>query len=160
MKVLGIDPGVSGGFALLSSGVVEQALALPTTEDAKGRKRIDGTKLAAAVRALKPDRVFVELVGVRPGEGVVGAFSFGRSAGIIQGVLQAIGLEPEYVTPAQWKVELKVPSDKHKARARATELLNRGDLWRRAKDDGLAEAALIALWGYRKHCQHSTEVEW
>jgi crossover junction endodeoxyribonuclease RuvC len=33
---------------------------------------------------------FVEFVGARPGEGAVGAFAFGRSRGIVEGVLASV----------------------------------------------------------------------
>jgi crossover junction endodeoxyribonuclease RuvC len=121
---------------------------MPTvTIGKKGRRIVDAGALATLTKQWAPTHAIVEQVGVRPGEGVVGAFSFGRSAGILEGVLGALAIARTYVTPAQWKVELKVPANKHEARARASQLLGRGDLWPLAKDDGKAEAALLAYWG-------------
>ena len=45
---------------------------------------------------------------------------------------------------------MAIPKAKDGARARASELLpSYSHLWQRVKDDGRAEAALIALWGAR-----------
>ena len=52
------------------------------------------------------DRAFVEHVSVRPGEGAVGAFAFGRSRGVIEGVLGALGVPIAFITPASWKPAL------------------------------------------------------
>lgn len=148
MRMLGIDPGVSGGLALLNGGKLERVAPMPTvTAGKKGRRIVDASALSTLVRDMAPTHAIVEQVGVRPGEGIVGAFSFGRSAGILEGVLGALGIARTMVTPAQWKVELKVPADKNQARKRASELLGRGDLWPLVKDDGKAEAALLAYWG-------------
>jgi crossover junction endodeoxyribonuclease RuvC len=151
MRIVGIDPGVSGAAALLIGGKLEAVAAMPTvTAGKKGRRIVDAGALSKIIRDMAPEHAIVEQVGVRPGEGVVGAFSFGRSAGILEGVLGALAVPRTMVTPAQWKVELRVPADKNEARARASRLMNRGDLWPMKKDDGKAEAALLAYWGYLK----------
>ena len=52
------------------------------------------------------------------------------------------------VAPLKWKRALGVPADKDGARARASQLLPaHAGLWCRVKDDGRAEAALIAYYG-------------
>ena len=40
--------------------------------------------------------IFVEHVSARPGEGAVGAFAFGRSRGVIEGVLAAAGVRCQF----------------------------------------------------------------
>lgn len=145
--MIGIDPGVRGAIALLVDGRLVEASAMPVTENAKGRRSVDASALASIVRRMAPDHAIVEQVGVRPGEGVVGAFSFGRSAGVLEGVLGALGIERTLVTPAQWKVELKVPADKRQAMAKASALFGGSKHWPLRKDDGKAEAALLAYWG-------------
>jgi crossover junction endodeoxyribonuclease RuvC len=151
MRTIGIDPGLSGAIALLVEGKLDRVAAMPTvTAGKKGRRIVDASALTRLVKDMAPTHAIVEQVGVRPGEGIVGAFSFGRSAGILEGVLAALGVARTYVTPAQWKVELKVSANKNEARARASQLLGRGDLWPLVKDDGKAEAALLAYWGMAK----------
>jgi crossover junction endodeoxyribonuclease RuvC len=158
--ILGIDPGVGGGLAQLSGGQVVAVWPMPVFNVTKTKRRTDPDGLANLVRGLAPDHAFVELVGSRPGEGHAGAFSFGKSAGVIEGVLAGLGVARTLVTPAQWKFALRVPADKHGARARASQLFPAAStLWTLAKDDGKAEAALIALWGYRNGIA-SSSVEW
>jgi crossover junction endodeoxyribonuclease RuvC len=95
--------------------------------------------------------VFVEEVGVQPGEGAVGAFSFGRGYGRIEGVVQTLRIALTLVKPQVWKPKLGAPRDKVQSVSRARQLMPsaagafvgpRGGLL-----DGLAEAAMIALYG-------------
>lgn len=157
-RIMGIDPGAGGGIALISGGTLATARAMPTVNNAKGKRRIDPWALSAMVQDLKPDSVWIELVGPMPRDGSAGSFWFGKAAGIPEGICAALGLPIEAVTPQVWKKRLSVPADKTGARARATKLLGRGDLWPLVKDDGKAEAALIALYGSMKAA--SNEVEW
>jgi hypothetical protein len=46
--------------------------------------------LAEIVFKSHASKAFIELVGARPGEGAVGAFAFGRSRGVVEGVLAAL----------------------------------------------------------------------
>jgi len=56
------------------------------------------------------------------------------------------------VAPATWKRALGgIPAEKDAARARASQLMpSASGYWARKKDDGRAEAALIAFWGCRR----------
>jgi hypothetical protein len=63
------------------------------------------------------------------------------------------GLRLHTVAPTVWKGALRVPKDKDAARARASALMPaHAHLWVNKSDDGVAEAALIALWA-----QHAME---
>jgi hypothetical protein len=102
MKIIGIDPGVSGAIALLdSAGTLLEVADMPTLRDgAKNRASVNAPLLAEIVYRWHAGAAFVELVGVRPGEGAVGAFSFGRSRGVVDGVLAACGV-PATLWPQQ-----------------------------------------------------------
>jgi crossover junction endodeoxyribonuclease RuvC len=53
-----------------------------------------------------------------------------------------------YVTPAKWKKHFGLNRDKGVSRSKATERFPEyANLFSRVKDDGRAEAALIALYG-------------
>jgi crossover junction endodeoxyribonuclease RuvC len=81
--------------------------------------------------------------------GAVGAFSFGRSRGVVEGVLGAAGIACSFIAPASWKraVGLSLAS-KDAARSEAIRRWpNHAELFARVKDDGRAEAALIAVAG-------------
>ena len=82
-----------------------------------------------------------------PKQGVTSSFNFGRSKGVVEGVFAAAGRPIVYVSPGVWKRALGLSKDKGASRRRAIELWpDHTDKFRRAKDDGRAEAALIALW--------------
>ncbi|MGE5548417.1 MAG: hypothetical protein ACM33T_16045 [Solirubrobacterales bacterium] len=91
---------------------------------------------------------FVEAVGAMPGQGVSSVFAFGKVFGLVLGILAANFIPHTLVPPQRWKRTLGVPADKDGARARASQLLPaHAGLWCRAKDDGRAEAALLAYFG-------------
>jgi crossover junction endodeoxyribonuclease RuvC len=148
--VIGIDPGLSGAIALLRSNGELLLEDMPILDVAK--KVIDEHQLASILDRLgsvEPGTVvYLERVGVRPGEGPVGAFTFGRGYGLIRGVCIANFLRIEDVTPAAWKKAQGVKGEKDVSRERASQLLPRhAHLWPRKKDHGRAEAALIAVHG-------------
>ena len=60
----------------------------------------------------------------------------------------ALAIPLTRVSPLTWRKALQVPRGKDGSRLRASELLPAyAELWRRRRDDGRAEAALLALWG-------------
>ena len=84
-------------------------------------------------------------------EGTVGAFSFGRGVGLLEGILAANFIPTTQITPAVWKKAMQCPGDKDQARARASDVLPRhAGKWPLKKHDGRAEAALLAVHGARQ----------
>jgi len=157
--VLGIDPGVSGAVALLTAeGALIDVVDMPTLSDGTGGKRsINAPLLAARVRAWGAGLAFVEFVGARPGEGAVGAFSFGRCRGVIEGTLGALAVPVQMVAPSWWKRRVGIPPGADKKDAARSEAIRRwpgkADLFARKKDDGRAEAALIAVAGMAREAR-------
>jgi crossover junction endodeoxyribonuclease RuvC len=64
-----------------------------------GRPAVNAPLLAEIVAKSHASKAFVEGVGARPGEGAVGAFSFGRSRGCIEGVLGALAIPVTFIAP-------------------------------------------------------------
>lgn len=153
MAVIGIDPGLSGAIALLDDGDGIDVFDMPVLELArsgKKRREIDPTRLDDLIRSLRGNRAVLEQAGSRPGQGVASSFAFGKGYGLVLGILVAHGIPYTVVHPTVWKKALHVPAGKDAARARASQLFpGSAQRWTRAKDDGRAEAALIALWGRR-----------
>jgi crossover junction endodeoxyribonuclease RuvC len=153
--VCGVDPGLSGALAFydVENGDLE-VLDMPTLKAGTGGKRIvdiDALATAISSRADYVSHAFIEQVGTRPGEGAVGAFSFGEGFGALKGVVVANLIPRTFVRPNVWKKALGVPAEKDGARSRASQLLPRhAHYWARVKDDGRAESALIALYGARQ----------
>ena len=100
--ILGIDIGASGAIALLTrEGELLEVHDMPTLHDGpKGRRTVNAPLLASIVFKSHAAAAFVEFVGARPGEGAVGAFAFGRSRGVIEGVLGAAGIPVAFIAPA------------------------------------------------------------
>jgi crossover junction endodeoxyribonuclease RuvC len=154
---LGIDPGLTGAIALYTPMTDTLHVGdIPILEIKKGRqtkREVDTHALVGMLRdcALHRPTVWLEQVGTMPGEGAVGAFTFGRTVGILTGVVVALDLVLERVTPQVWKRDLGVLADKEATRARASALLPRhAHCWNLKKHHGRAEAALLAVYGARQ----------
>jgi crossover junction endodeoxyribonuclease RuvC len=148
--ICGVDPGVNGGIALLSSvhGLI-YADDMPATGTGKHRKVSPGlvADWFADIAPDVPDLVVIERVHSMPRQGVASAFGFGRSFGVIEGVVAGLRLPVEYVTPSQWKKAMGVTADKDICRAKAIEKWPSKSHWfTRKKDADRAEAALLAAW--------------
>ena len=67
---------------------------------------------------------------------------------MVEGVLAALAVHTSYVTPQRWQKVVEVRGGKDGARLRAIELFPAyASLFARKKDDGRADAALIAWYG-------------
>jgi crossover junction endodeoxyribonuclease RuvC len=150
-RILGIDPGLGGALALLTSGGELTVRDMPCFEIERGgknKRQADTRALVDLIRRLRPTYCVIERVGAMPGQGVTSMFAFGRVAGQIDGIIAALEIPVSYVSPQVWRKTLQVPAGKDGSRLRASELMPRyAEFWRLKKDDGRAEAALIALWG-------------
>lgn len=152
MTILGIDPGASGGIAFFSMqrGLLS-IFDMPTVEVKRGgknKREVSAAMLNAIIGARDIDAAFVEKVGAMPGQGVSSMFQFGRSVGMIEGVLAALEIPTNYVTPQGWQKAVGARGGKDASRARAAELFPAyAANFSRKKDDGRADAALIAWYG-------------
>ena len=150
--IIGIDPGLDGGIAILNGSHIELLETVPT--ETKGgfiKRQVDAQKLSNILRVY-PDAVcYLERVASRPGQGVGSVFSFGDTYGAIRGVLAALNIPTYMVAPQTWKKELKISSkeDSLKATKDLYPLLK----WRK-KDHNLAEAILIAMYGIKEREKH------
>lgn len=151
-RILGIDPGASGALSCLdtSTGRLD-VYDMPTVTVKRGTRQVRQVQpglLAAGIKALNPDCAIVERVSAMPGQGVSSMFAFGRAAGVVEGVLAGLGIRYTDVPPATWIKEMAVRGGKDGARNRAIELYPQfAELFSRVKDDGRADATLIATYG-------------
>jgi hypothetical protein len=143
---IGIDPGLSGAVAILdSAGCIETVRDLPIIRDAK-LAWVDGSELQSIIMAALHGRTgsaVVERVSSMPAQGIASAFQFGVGFGSILGVLQALHIRIELVTPAVWKRSYGLSKDKHASLHKARLLFPTAEL-HLAKHDGRAEALLLA----------------
>ena len=150
-RVIGVDPGASGAIALVVDGVLHQVVDMPTvtvTRNSSQKRQVSPAGVADIIRSMKPDTAIVEKVGAMPGQGVSSMFSFGRSVGIIEGALAALQVPATFITPQAWQKAVGAAKGKDGSRQRVMELFPRDShLFARVKDDGRADAVLIALAG-------------
>lgn len=149
----GIDPGLSGAVATLIDGEPGPVLDMPVVQVGDWRE-VDAATLAAwirGVRAQHPGADFsacVEKVSARPGDGGTSAFRFGEGYGQIKAVLGVLGIPYSRAIPAVWKRHMGLLGTEKDA-ARQLALVRFPDaahLLQRKKDNGRADALLIALW--------------
>jgi len=80
-------------------------------------------------------------------EGVSSMFSFGRAAGIVEGVLAGLLVSFELIPPATWTKSMRTFGGRYGSRSAGTRVVpDDAHLFARKKDDGRAEAALIACY--------------
>jgi len=144
--ILGIDPGISGALAWLSDdGHLISTMDMPAIE-VHGKKKVSPQILTSELAGRRPILAVIEDVGAMPGQGVTSMFNFGYSAGILVGVCAGLGIPTVLYRPAVWKRAAGVPADKGAARQMAQRLWPGCRDFDRVKDDGRAEAALLARW--------------
>lgn len=151
-RILGIDPGASGALVCLCTvtGMIE-VYDMPTVEVKRGQRnvrQVNPALLVDVIREAKPTEAVVESVHAMPGQGVSSMFAFGRALGVIEGALAGLGVPFTLVPPREWTAAMRVKGGKDGSRNRACELFPmHAKLFARVKDDGRADAALLAAYG-------------
>jgi crossover junction endodeoxyribonuclease RuvC len=155
--IIGIDVGVNGALSIVgATGDLIAVFDMPCLADGpKGRRAINAALLAELVAKAHATQAFVESIGPRPQEGAVGAFSFGRCKGIVEGVLAALDVPVRFIAPPVWKRIIGIPPGKVGTKDMArSEAIRRwphhAALFARVKDADRAEAALIAIAGLKR----------
>lgn len=145
--ILGVDPGVKGGMALLR---LDGTIASVWTFDPK----MEEVELVGAVsdavsllRAYESRECVFERVNYMPGDGGQGSFTFGVINGLLRGSLLALGVRPRYVYPQAWQAEMECLSggSKNVTKMRAKQLFPREKV-----NHNSADALLIAEFGRRR----------
>lgn len=153
--ILGVDPGATGALALINHNHYLIGLwDMPVIDG-----RVSGAQLDHIIGSFEIDHAWVEDVHAMPRQGVSSTFKFGVAFGVALGVIEARRIPLTRVTPGAWKrtAALLKAKDKGASRRRATELWPaHADAFARVKDDGRAEAALIARHGLNRHLQETT----
>jgi len=151
MITIGIDPGCSGAVVVFDSITTTfQYILMPTMEVGKST-RVNGAAVADFLKPFLQTKplVFLEKVGAMPKNGSVAMFTFGHSAGVVDGVCSALGLPITLVTPQAWKKHCGlIGSEKDASRSRCVQLYPTvADLHKKGKGQAIADALLIAKYG-------------
>ena len=155
MKIIGIDPGLSGGIAFLENDKVLCIFDMPVMSEGKKNKRqLNSAQLVNLIKEnIKSDKevaVIVEQVNAMPGQGVTSMFNFGQSFGILKGMCSAMQLPMYFVRPAKWKKYFNlINSEKDASRTKAIEIFPYfSSNLAKKKDSNKADAILIASYYY------------
>ena len=153
---LGFDPGMSGAIAGIYAEGHAVVFDMPTVVTVRTRREVVARELAAIVAPLAAGgdavAVFEQPIAM-PSQASQSTLAAGRNAGLIEGVLAALGIPYESTYPAKWKPAMGLPKGalKDASRARAMALFPAlAERLSRKKDDGRAEALLLAEWRRRQ----------
>ena len=128
MKILGIDPGLSGAIAILEKKKVLNLFDMPVmAEGKKNKKQLNSAQLVNIIRENsigdEEIAVVVEQVNAMPGQGVTSMFNFGQTFGAIKGVCAALNLPIFFVRPSKWKKYFElINSSKDSSRTKVIEM--------------------------------------
>jgi hypothetical protein len=108
MIIVGIDPGLSGGISIYDKKNGHRAFKMPETTQ-------DITMILKSVQEGSNGdlKIFLEHVHAMPGNGASSAWKFAQNFGEIRGVVTALQIPFEMVSPMKWmKVFRQMPKDK------------------------------------------------
>lgn len=157
---IGIDPGISGAIAVLADGEAGVIIDMPVLKVGDNNE-VDARQVALFIRAARdmhPQATItavIERVRAMPpkdGERKAGAqssFNFGDHYGKAKAVLELLGIPYTRAEPASWKRQFGL-TGKTKDASRVLAIQRFPDAayqLTRKKDNGRADALLIALYG-------------
>jgi len=93
ITIIGIDPGKSGGIAIIEPNGFVHAINMPVT----------AADLFDTLNGWPHAHAFVEKVNAGPKMGSSAAFKFGHGCGMLQMACVAAHVRLEYVTPQKWQ---------------------------------------------------------
>tara|TARA_Y100000768_G_scaffold261333_1_gene199083 strand:+ start:564 stop:1055 length:492 start_codon:yes stop_codon:yes gene_type:complete len=151
MKIIGIDPGLSGAIAILENNKVLNIFDIPVmSEGKKNKKQLNSALLVNYLRENISNNeevaVVVEQVNAMPGQGVTSMFNFGQTFGAIKGICAALNLPIFFVRPSKWKKHFElINSAKDSSRTKAIEMYPKlSNQLAKKKDVNKSDAILIA----------------
>ena len=151
MRVIGIDPGLSGAIAILENNKVLGIFDMPVMAEGKKNKRqLNSSQLANIIKEntknVEETVVIVEQVNAMPGQGVTSMFNFGQTFGAIKGVCATLELPIFFVRPSKWKKHFElINSSKDASRTKVIEMYpTLSKYLSKKKDVNKSDAILIA----------------
>ncbi len=151
--ILGIDPGLTGSLALYNPATKEVVdIKDMPIHMIKDKKHIDLYQLAGWFdeHSKTITSAIIEDPSAMPGQGVTSMFRFGQACGVMAGMTAAFFIPIIFVKPAVWKMQMGLTHDKDQSRRKASHMFPReAGRFAKKKDDGRAEALLLAVYGER-----------
>jgi crossover junction endodeoxyribonuclease RuvC len=107
IHILGVDPGIRGGLAIVSIG----ANAAPCLIDAidipvagiGAKERVDVLAIHNWIAQHAPQYALIERAQAMPKRGASSGFKYGRAVGAIEAVITCCGIPLTIIEPTAWK---------------------------------------------------------
>ena len=160
MKIIGIDPGLSGAIAILENNKVLSIFEMPVMSEGKKNKRqVNGAQIYNEISSriknynINDIKVVIEQVSAMPGQGVTSMFNFGQSFGVLKGICSAMQISMYFVRPAKWKKYFNlINSQKDASRTKAIQIFPYiSSQLSKKKDANKADAILLASFFFETY---------
>lgn len=147
MRVIGIDPGISGALGVYDTTGASDVIDLPTIGEGPS-EMLDAKIILRQILVWCPDLIICERAQSMPDNGAASSFKFGKGYGQILGAMQISAIPWTLVSPVVWKKFFRLSKDKEQSRSLALQKFP--DLHEKMKfkyTHQRAEALLIAMYG-------------
>lgn len=157
--ILGIDPGLTGGLALIHAPPIPRQLLTiidlpPDPKDLATTLDMYAQSIRFAVVEKVGAMVYTNKFGEKRGQGAKSSFAFGKGYGLLLGTMTALSIPFFEINPSVWKILLGLSSNKAKSIQKAKELYpESASFLTLKKHDGRAEALLLAHFGRERFCK-------
>ena len=165
MKIVGIDPGLSGAIAILENNKILNLYDMPVMPEGKKNKRqLNSAQLVSIIKENtkigEEKAVVVEQVNAMPGQGVTSMFNFGQTFGAIKGISAALDLPIYFVRPSKWKKHFElINSSKDASRTKVIEMYpSLSNQLSKKKDVNKSDAILIAKFFFETRLKDNFKV--
>ena len=148
MRLVSVDPGVTGALAFFDAGHVEDIKDMPTYDG-----EVSGLQVGDWITEWNPHFVVIEQQQPMPKNGSVACFKTGLNYGIVVGTAEALRHPIVKMRPPEWKkLNGLTGKDKESSRGLAMQLWpSQAENLQRVKDHNRAEAMLIGRAYIIKH---------
>jgi hypothetical protein len=125
VKILGVDPGLSGALAIVETingvPVLVDAIDMPATGSG-AKARVDIIAAASWIAKHAPSMAYVERAQAFPGQGASSGFSYGRAVGSIEATIALCQIPMILVEASVWKrrLHLRARTRKRPGRGRCS----------------------------------------
>lgn len=157
--VIGIDGGISGAICVLQDDKICELFTMPIRDSGNGRNEYDVEKLVEFFSSYKDATVILEKAQYTPQLGGISSFSFGKSYGLMIGLLTALKIRFHIVAAKSWQKEMFEGQSASNTKA-ASEIIARrlypnesftATEKSKKTHSGMTDAALIATYGRRRN---------
>jgi len=133
-KYIAIDPGKSGGIAVLEDNKMQAYKCPPTFKE-----------MAQLIKSIKKDThlCILEKVHAFPTDARSSAFKFGTNYGVWMGILESNNVNYELVLPRKWQEDFQLPKEK---KERKRELKQIAKCFYEKATLYTADAICMAIW--------------